>query len=176
MTNPQRRRLFIAAWPDSTASEQITNYTATLRLSQNARVTQIEHLHMTLAFLGSVAESSLPAIISIADVFPWCSHRFICTSSNYWSRQKLVWLGSRKPPTSLNAMVQTLRQKLVSTGLFNDDRAFVPHITLVRNQTPKPEIPEIAVQWRINHYALVESTHCQGSPHYRICRQWRTDS
>jgi 2'-5' RNA ligase len=88
----------------------------------------------------------------------------------YWTHNHIGWLGATQVPEELLAMVGELRAALVYAGVGFDPKAFVPHVTLVRNaRPPKEDWPTLnPVEWPVNGFSLVSSERDESGPYYRI--------
>jgi len=83
----------------------------------------------------------------------------------------VTWAGCNEPPPALVAVESTLRQGLNARDFELEERAFRPHVTLVR-KAEKTLAPEAiaAVAWRVGEFALVASEPGSGS--YKTMATW----
>ena len=101
---------------------------------ERGRPTQWENLHLTLAFLGDVAPSHVPALRGIrkelqqTPVFSLCFDRI----GTFGGKQPVLYLAPQSSPI-LFALEQRLRTALEQQGFFLESRPFIPHVTLIRN-------------------------------------------
>ena len=59
-------RLFFALWPAREMADALTDWAAPIAGQSGGRLTRAETIHMTLAFLGNVPDSSLPRACAAA--------------------------------------------------------------------------------------------------------------
>jgi 2'-5' RNA ligase len=80
--------LFYALWPDVRVRKQLARAAAALPLASDARRVPYDNFHATLAFIGDVAASQLPALqrIGSAQQAPECTITF--DGYEYWSDRK----------------------------------------------------------------------------------------
>lgn len=143
-------RLFIAAYPPEAVLADFSSFVSTLAVGrprgpgQSVRPVPPERVHLTLVFLGDVAENRLPVVkasISAA-VTRWAAGRErpeglprICIGgSGRFGRGRFttVWAGVRGDLAALNDLVTDLRRELRAASLPFDVKPFRPHITLAR--------------------------------------------
>lgn len=94
------------------------------------------HLHLTLAFLGEVAEARLPALGSVLaevagrhDSFDACTAALGAFPSE--NRPRVLFLGLA-PCAPLDALALDLQEMLRRAGFSLDAKPFHPHLTLAR--------------------------------------------
>lgn len=101
-----------------------------------------ETIHLTLAFLGDIAEDSLEklgsSMLSIGDLQPPVTATFSGVGAfPARSRPRVVWLGL-DGGTTLSRIHEALVAELHALQLPVDNRPFVPHLTLGRSRKPHP--------------------------------------
>lgn len=129
-------RLFIALpTPENAQTALMETQAALKKAGVRGRFTPPENLHLTLAFLGNVADPA-PAIEAIRSVsFPKAELRF----------DKLALFGDVtvaliKPDPALVSYVRALRAALDAAGIGYDRKPFRGHITLCRKTVfPAPD-------------------------------------
>ena len=96
-----------------------------------------EAIHLTLKFLGDVAEDSLPTVFDAVDRacatrsrFEIVLERLGCFPSA--RRPRVVWVGLRSEDGALAALQKAVEEGLTSLGFPRERRAFTPHLTLGR--------------------------------------------
>lgn len=164
-------RLFFALWPDAGLRDCIAEAAArAVSLVPGQRVPPA-NLHVTLAFLGQVAEQAVPTLMGIGDRGPWPRVALDLERVDYWPKPKvLVAMPETVPPAGI-ACVDRLWKSLEPLGFVREVRPWWPHLTLVRQvRRPPPAGLELRLSarpardpfaWRL---ALVESvTHPEGA-------------
>lgn len=132
------KRVFIGLWPDAQTIEAIRPWSEQAQLHGQGRVLAPQHWHITLAFLGALEEGRLTPLCSEAaqwqiPVAPFKVERF-----GLFVDSQTLWLGSHEAH-SLKAMQQTfssLWAYLTPLGFRPEQRAFTPHISLLRRAQP----------------------------------------
>lgn len=165
-------RLFFALWPSHAAADQLATMAADAASQLGGRPTRRDTLHLTLAFLGEVAEEGVPRLIELAKALPASAFELRVDLMGHWRHNRLIWAGCHEVPSALQALVSELRSRLSGSGfaISNADRPFTPHITLVRKV---PETARLAtspaiepIAWRCREFALVNSRLSASGPSY----------
>jgi 2'-5' RNA ligase len=116
------------------------------RLARHAagvRWVQPDGSHVTLAFLGQIARSRVPAIVArlneAARECPPCRVRAGGIGVfPHPGRATVLWLGVTDPSGGLTRLQRRVEQALSPEGFAPDDRPFHPHVTVGRWRTPPP--------------------------------------
>jgi 2'-5' RNA ligase len=165
-----RLRLFFALWPDPGARAALAGWARAAHALCGGRLMRPQNLHFTLAFLGDTDAARLDALLAAAaTVTP---RRFVVDvdRAEYWRHNRIVWAGAAVVPEALAALVAELRGALDAAGFRYDAKAFVPHVTLVRDARPAA-LPALApVAWPVASFVLVKSVP---GADYAIVREWR---
>lgn len=165
-------RVFFALWPESELSGQLGGMAADLAGHFGGRATRRETVHLTLAFLGQVAEARLPELIAVAGQIRGESCVLTLDRLGYWPRQHLLWAGCKEVPAALSSLAENLCAALGTAGFAVDaahGRDFIPHLTLVRKLPRQPAaLPETApLTWPCSRFVLVRSQLSPAGPDYR---------
>lgn len=169
------RRLFLALWPDAATRAQVYNVAAQLPLSRRQRV-RAENLHVTLVFIGSVAdELLLPITQLMANVE---AHVFALQfdSLSFWRKPRILCLTCSRPDVAVSQLVAQLSAPLAALDIKLDSRPYCPHITIARHVTVKPEFEFVPLAWRAQRFALVESISTRDGVIYQPLQHWRLAS
>jgi RNA 2',3'-cyclic 3'-phosphodiesterase len=175
-TLPDRRskqRLFFALWPDAIVREQIAVIAASLFSGSQQSVVPIENYHLTIAFLGAVSPATIPDIVVTARSVRFASFDIVLQQTGYWQRSRVAWLSPAGCPQSLATLADDLWNKLAGLGLVLDSRQFRPHVTLARelNELASVQLPP-PVHWRVQSFALLESTPGSKGPVYTVLEEF----
>lgn len=161
-----RHRVFLALWPDSDLRGQLAGL---LLHEEYGRPIPIEHLHLTLVFIGMVDDQSLHCIGRQLSQFVFSPFDVTLDQFGYFAKPRIFWVGPSRIPSALSQlsrqMIELCRECAVHTSV---DR-FVPHVSLFR-ECLAPRIPHWrpALHWKAERLVLVESG-VNGNPgHYRI--------
>jgi RNA 2',3'-cyclic 3'-phosphodiesterase len=136
-------RLFIALCVDPiiTANLEVA-LRRQARTAPNARWVRPDSLHLSLAFLGEVAESLVPrigeALERAATRHP--QHRLRIRGSGTFGSfgaPKVLWAGVSGEVQVLETLQGDLVRELAPLGVAPDHEQFQPHITLARAKNPR---------------------------------------
>lgn len=142
-------RLFIAIEVPAQIREAAGELVAQLKkTAPEAKWVAAEKMHLTLAFLGEVAEEAVEAvqqaIEATARVHPQFSLR-IKGGGGFGGKRhpRVLWLGTEGDLQPLAAVHAALVQNLIPTGFEPDARPFKAHLTLARSREQRGD-PELA--------------------------------
>jgi 2'-5' RNA ligase len=124
------------------------------------------NIHMTVAFLGSVAQSRLDEIRELGRAVPVASaFDIVFDGVAFWPKPQVLVAVSSRPAPEAAAIAARLWAGLVPLGIPPDVRPFKPHVTLARKVVkPAPELSLKPVRWPVRALTLVESvTDPEGS-------------
>ena len=150
-------RLFLAVLPDEAARDALCTvqqrmYEKGLRGSYDDR----NNFHLTLAYIGEYPDPQ--EILRL--LAPVRCGRFSLTLSAPGCFRKLYWCGV-KDSRELDTLAAQVRQCLKDAGIPFDQKAFVPHITLLRKAYSDNDVlqhvmvPDAA--WEVNRISLMRS-------------------
>ena len=139
-------RLFVAIDLDEDARLAITalqqRLVKTLGAERSLKIIDPEHMHLTLAFLGEIADRDVPAIVdtlSIDIVVP----RFAAVFQGLGvfpprGAPRILWLGVGDGSHEIVEVQQVVARRLEGLGIALEPRPFHPHLTLARWRTSRP--------------------------------------
>ena len=151
-----RLRLFLALrlpddWLDDLAAWQAELYAA-----GGVRVVPREHLHLTLAFLGSRPAAELPAIVDVLVGAAARAGSIDLRPERYRETRSVAMLTLRDASGAATALAADVQGRLEALGVYRrEGRPWLPHVTLARfRERPRAgkEIPD-----RIRTHVLVPS-------------------
>ena len=169
-----RRRLFFAFWPDP--PQQATLAEATRRAVERSGGQRVppENLHITLVFLGSVPESEIVQVETIAakvaqDVSPEPA-LVALDVLDYWKKPRVVCLTTQQPANAQALRIaDLLTARLTTAGFAPDTRPYRPHVTLAR-KAPRGSMDTLQpLLWTFRAFSLIESHTGPSGSVYR-CR------
>lgn len=114
-----------------------------LHAAAGLRWIQAEGAHVTLAFLGQIARSRVPAItVTLGEAARACTPCLVNTGGigvfPYPGRAAVLWLGVQDPSGGLARLQRLVVNAVSDEGLTPEERPFHPHVTLGRWRTPPP--------------------------------------
>jgi len=137
-------RLFVAVAPTPEVTSRIERALAALSTThaRAARWASPGSLHLTLAFLGEIAEELVPAIAAalraVAAQHAGLSLRFRGGGSFGSPRHpRILWVPVEGDLAALSALQRGVDAALVPLGHQPDPRPFSPHLTLARSREPR---------------------------------------
>ncbi len=175
-------RIFFAIWPDNDAQKQLAGLAKQLRLESlcGGRKIKAENIHLTLVFVGKVYPDSLKALYDAGNRINQSSSPafdLVIDEIRYWKHNHIVYLAPGKVPHELVNLVGALRDAISTAGFSLEQRAYAPHITLMRNAfcQPLPELPE-PMAWRVREWTLVKSEQTSNGSVYTPVGRWSLET
>jgi 2'-5' RNA ligase len=158
--NSTLARVFVALWPTDHVRARLDEVAgALLQNAQGARRVPAENLHLTLAFIGALAEDRLCDLARrvqscTAGGFDWTIDRV-----GFFARAHVVWAGGTANDPLLT-LAASVRRMLDAEGVAYDPKPFAPHVTLLRDVgrwPAKVAVIEPAIVWNCKAPTLIRS-------------------
>ena len=133
------RRLFLSIDVPQALADDIGSVQQPFRGLSGVRPTDPEQSHVTMKFLGDVADRRLDTVESLlyesvaaADV-----DRFEATIGGIgvfpsYDDISVVWLGVREGATPMERLHETMESRFVEAGFEEEEHDFTPHVTIAR--------------------------------------------
>ena len=154
-------RLFFALQPPADLAEALAGEALTLSRRYGGRPARPETIHLTLAFLGEVAEERLPDVLAAGRAVQVPEFDLTIDRFALWPHNGVLWAGCAPPTDGLFHLVNDLREQLRAASIaFDGGSRFVPHVSLVRRVRAhgKLELPApIGRCWTCSDFALIRS-------------------
>lgn len=171
MTEARSQRVFFALWPDDAATAHLAALAHELTARGGGRVMRPASLHLTLAFVGSVAPDRIPRLEEIAAGIRAAAFELSLDRLGFWPQGGILWADCRRPPAALRGLAGALATDLRAAGFAIDHRSgtgLVPHVTLAR-RARCASLPRLGtpVTWQVGEFALVESHLHPSAASYR---------
>jgi 2'-5' RNA ligase len=167
------QRLFFALWPTPEVQQRLHGV-GRLALGRHAgRLVPAESVHLTLAFLGTLAPELSARAREIVGGNPWHALELRFDRIGWFRRSRVLWAGCSETPPALIDYVEQLRRELAAAEVPVDGRPFQPHVTLVRKVRRPPtvrEMEEVACSFEQIH--LVRSVATEAGSRYEIVCSW----
>lgn len=162
-------RLFFALWPDAPAAGKLARVAEGLAMRTAGKPVPRARIHLTLAFLGEIAPEHIARAASVAVVARAFRMRLDCVGT--FRGVRVAWAGCAAPPTALAELQSELARGLRGLGFALEERAFTPHMTLVRGIKAVIAAEKIGpVAWQAREFALMRSE--SGSGGYSTLQRW----
>ena len=172
-------RLFFALWPTAALRAELAQRAASLSLARGVRPVPAENLHLTLAFLGSVAAARVPEIEALARGIAFAPFQLVLDAHGAFPRAGAIWLGASRVAPGLSDLVERLRIGLTEMGLPGEARAFHPHVTLARARERIRPLPPggtiTPLVWAVDAFRLVQSQTLAEGPIYRQVAEFKAN-
>jgi RNA 2',3'-cyclic 3'-phosphodiesterase len=171
---PATRRLFFALWPDEAQRAALEHAVARAVRHCGGRPVPVSNLHVTLAFLGSVALARIPELEKIGRevatvLAPHAPISLTFARLAYWKEAQLLCALATPDPAAARVVAATLQDAAATLGLSPDRKPFQAHVTLARKVVQPGVVPRLRpVVWRFDAYALVDSRTEPSGPVYSI--------
>lgn len=143
-------------------------------LALDAKPVAPENLHLTLLFLGLVAEERLEALYQLGHAVAWHHAPLSITLDKLglFHHAQVAWMGATQPPTGLLALEHALRSGVTALGLSLEARPYRPHVSLYRKARVLPALtpPHITLEAQALH--LYESCSNPEGVRYLKLASW----
>ncbi len=168
------RRLFFALWPPDGLREKIQEATRQVTTAQRGRVIPAANLHITIAFLGEIAQERVQAAVDAgaatqAPVFGLCLDRI-----EAMRRSRVLCL----VPTSAPRFSRQVRRSIAIQSVRSTIQAPTPGVQAARDADARPVARADAVgiaplHWHVDSFALVESQLGRTGSQYSVLQRWK---
>lgn len=170
---PDTARLFFALWPDDAVRAALARLAWSLQQECAGRMIPAHNIHLTLVFLGNVANGRIPDLHALAAAIAAPPFDLIVDSLDYWRHNRIVWAGTAECPEALRKLVAQLNHALQNGGFRCEDRIYAPHITLLRDARRSPAVKATGgIVWRAGEFTLVQSLRRNGAVAYEVIAHW----
>ena len=172
-TAPSAGRLFFALWLPPACSGVLHAMAGAMVGRSGGRLMREDSLHLTLAFLGDIAEKRLPALTELADGLNLPRVPVRLDRLGFWAHNHILFAGSTAPAPALVALADSLQETLKDAGFLAETRAFVPHVTMLRKLLHPGKLPPLPAQeWEAEEIALVRSWRSDRGAAYETVARW----
>jgi 2'-5' RNA ligase len=166
------RRLFFALWPDDRQRDRLREQISPLVKLVEGQVVHRGNWHVTTAFIGNFPETRLPDLQFRAAEIAVEPFRLRFDRIEFWPRPRVASLVAAIVPAELQQLVDAQNSLLAEFDVEVEDRAYRPHVTLLRRARPfeTQRLAQPAVfEW--SSCELVESVSQPGGAIYRPLKQ-----
>lgn len=177
MSETPALRLFFGLWPDPPLRASLADVASRVLRGVDARPVGAAQYHLTLGFIGSVAELRLPEVVAAANGIDFPPGRLKLDQLGYFPRSKTLWLGPSKTPSELAELACDLNQALSAAGLPGDRRPLRAHLSLARKVVRPPRLGRVsAPDWPWESFHLLSSDTRPTGAVYTVLQSFRSGS
>ena len=166
------KRLFFALWPNHRQRESLRDVIGSVAKTVEGRAVDRRNWHVTLVFIGNFPAHSVPNLLERAQGIQVAPFRLTFDRLEFWARPRVASLCAATVPPELQDLVDRLNSIMLDLGLEPEDRAYRPHITVVRNArafTTERLTQRVTTEW--SGFELVESVSGPGGVSYVPVKQ-----
>lgn len=128
-----------------------------------------EHLHLTLAFAGTIPEPRVACLRERIGELQTAPIPLHLDRLGHFARARVTWIGPRRVPAALEALATRATELCSACGTPVHTDVFRPHVTLRRYAShPEHEIASPPVDWDAREVVLIESGDAGRPGPYRI--------
>ena len=168
----ETRRLFFALWPDHRQRERLRDVIGSMVKNVEGRAVDRRNWHVTLVFIGAFPANRAPYLLERAQGIRVAPFRLTFDRFEYWARPRVASLCAATVPPELQDLVDRLNVLIQDLGHKPEERAYRPHITVMRNAralTTERLAQRITTEW--SGFELVESISGPGGVSYVPMKQ-----
>lgn len=163
-------RLFFASWPPRETAQALARWASEVRNEIGGKLTAVENIHLTLAFLGNAEPDKA---IAAARRAQGRRHELPIDAARYVKRNEMVWVGPETVPLFLASLVADLQQSLLQEGFTLEERPFAAHVTLIRKARRPSAIPPLPrVDWPVDELLLMSSRISASGSSYTLLERF----
>ena len=169
----ERQRLFFALTPSSELAQAFHRLAMNELRSCRGRRLKPEQIHLTLRFIGPVNDDVATCVQEAASGIILPAFELVFDTLGYWPRPRVVWSMPSHVPPALTDLAAQLERICVACGLPAETRAYVPHLTLLRNAHQRPaDVTMPALHWPVDAFALIRSETLPQGAVYTELQRW----
>lgn len=161
------KRLFFALWPDDRLRDRMRDFISPVAKLVEGRAIDRGNWHITLAYIGEFPQQRIDDLHEVKQSIAVEPFRLRFDRLEFWARPRIAALVAPTVPKELEELVEKLKGRILAAGVEPEQRAYRPHVTVVRNARPF-ETQRLAqsadTEWA--SFELVESVSGPGGPTY----------
>lgn len=166
-------RVFFALWPDADMRAALTVLGKHLHAQCRGRRTHAESIHMTLAFVGEVEAERIAELQALAAQLRCPAFDFELARTGWWRHNRIAWAAPETVAQGLTDLASELQSRLKAAGFKVDQRAYLPHVTLLRKaDCPRTLAATQPLRWAARDFVLVKSVMDENGSAYEIIGRW----
>ena len=169
----ETERLFFALWPRPEQQKAWAAMASELLPTGVGRLVSAANLHMTLLYVGAVADDRRKALEVMAAEISFAPFVLRLDELGCWRKPRVLWWGPTQTPGALFELVQSLQAGAGRCGIEVEARPYKAHMTLARKVVHAPEQVVVrSYDWAVDHFALMRSVSSPAGVRYEPLQQW----
>jgi len=175
-------RTFVAIFPPQRVRQALFRAARDLPAGKDFRLISPEKLHLTLKFLGDVAEDTLGRVKQALQPLSERHEPFEVSTSGFGTfpsekKARILWAGIGEGSESVRAVAQSVEDLLQPAGFAREQRPYMPHLTLARARSRRAKLENAggempAFRFTVSSVELVESVPGAGGVTYSILQTY----
>jgi len=164
-------KALIANWRDS-------------KLNLPFKAIAVDNFHITLAFLGNVtsqqqallsnkADEIVQQVLSIKIPPLKISDPLLLNSIGLFKKPQVLYLGLKTCPNWLKQLAESLTVQSKLIGLFQEERAYLPHLSLYRKASDITNSFQLQMPLEIKSFSLYQSSSTEYGVSYCVIKTWQ---
>lgn len=150
-------------------AERMREPAAVLQAAVGGRITRVDSIHLTLAFLGDVDVPRLDELSAPPATIAAGAVELRIDRVGAWHHNGIGWVAPSVTPQPLSDLQSRLNAWLEFIGFALEKREFAPHVTILRKCTGKVATASIEpIRWAVDEYVLVRSTLDSAGSRYEV--------
>jgi RNA 2',3'-cyclic 3'-phosphodiesterase len=176
-------RTFVAIFPPQEVREALFHAAHDLQASTGFRLVSQEKIHLTLKFLGDVAEQDLGTIEKALRPLGEGHEPFEVSTSDFGAfpseqKARILWAGIEQGSDHLRTIAEEVENLLSPAGFERENRPYLPHLTLGRARARRtklhpPESSPPTLRFTVRGVDLVKSVPGDSSVTYSKLASFR---
>ena len=165
--------MFFALCPDARLRKNLHSLAKQYHTQCGGRIIPEENIHLTLLFLGEVEQVRLASLQQSVSGVSVCAFVFELQQFSCWRHNRIGYAAPVAETAALEELSGALHRATASAGIQCDERAFKPHVTLLRNiRQAIVAQPMTPLEWAVESFSLMESVQTERGVSYRVLRSW----
>jgi 2'-5' RNA ligase len=175
-------RTFVAIFPPQRVGQALSRAARDLPTSKDFRLINPEKLHVTLKFLGDVAEDTQGRVEQALEPLSERHEPFEVRTSGFGAfpsekKARILWAGVGEGSESLRAVAQSVEDLLQPAGFGREQRPYMPHLTLARARGRRARLENAgisppALRFTVSGVDLVKSVPGAGGVTYSVLQTY----
>jgi len=171
-------RTFIAVFPPPEVRQALFDAAHNLPASTDFRLVGQEKIHLTLKFLGHVADDRLDSVKQALQPIRKKHAPFELSTSGFGAfpsakNARILWAGVEEGSEHLRTIAEEVENLLDPAGFQRENRPYVPHLTLGRTRSRRTkldtaEAPPPVLRFTVSSVDLVKSAPGRNGVDYSI--------